>query len=681
MMVKIFFCHHENDARYCNELSKHLRLAERNQRVELWSRRLVQAGQDFRKVVDEKLEQASLILVLMSADLIACDYCWGVEVSAALQRHRAGRARLIPVIVRACDWKACFSELRQVPAAGTPLVTDSAKIDDARFLEAATEIMNAVRAFTDESTDKVTDVTSMADIITELRRLEEQSQSSVVEATEGLLRLSAGLRYLEPSSSAIFFADHSAMARAIPENALAPLKRVYVNIYNDINAPFHSASSQAALQGAEDINRRARAYCATVSMKPGDYVKPTVRLVSELGSGGMGSVWLAENMTLSTYVAVKLMMADHLENAELRQRFKQEAQILARIQSPHVVQVLDYGETAAGVPYILMELLDGETLGSRLKALGPLPLPDVVQVVTQVASALSQAHSFGIVHRDLKPDNIFLIRVGGELFVKVIDFGIAKLPQADLQKVLTATGQLIGTHNYMPPEQMFNSRHVDHRTDVWALAAVAYEALTGRRPFQGKSFAEVVLATDRGIFTKPTALQPGLPDAIDTWAERALKRDPAARFGTVREAADAFKEAVRTGSLATTAPPVPEAQPVMLPSLVRIVVPEPSTPPPRIERPLHQDEGQIAPTLVSGERHAPSALAVARREGKREGRSEGRVEEAARAVLTVFRARGIVVQDAARDRILAEKDPGRLERWLEKAATAPSVNEVLNEPI
>jgi serine/threonine protein kinase/O-acetyl-ADP-ribose deacetylase (regulator of RNase III) len=605
MTVKVFFCHHENDARYCDELAKHLRFAERSQQVELWNRRRVQAGQDVRRVVDEKLEQASLIVVLMSVDLLDCDYCWGVEVSAALQRHRAGRARVIPVIVRACDWRACFAELQQVPASGSPLVTDTAKIEDARFLEAATEIMGAVRALEGEPTDSAASVTKVADITLELRRLEEQSYSSAAEATEGLLRLSAGLRYMEPSSATSFFVDENAMTRVIPEDALAPMRRAYARAYSSAEAPAYPASPRAERPGMGHNDRPVDVLRSAASPSPGDYVKPTVRLVSKVGAGGMGSVWQAENLTLGTPVAVKLMTPHHLHDQGLRQRFKQEAYILARIQSPHVVQVLDYGETDAGVPYILMELLDGETLGSRLQTLGPMPLADVLRIVTQLASALSQAHTFGVVHRDLKPENIFLIQVGGELFVKVIDFGIAKLPPADLHNVLTITGQMLGTPSYMSPEAMVSSKDVDQRADVWALAAIAYEAMTGRRPFQGKSFGEVILATHAGVFTKPTALQPGLPESIDAWAERALKRDPAARFGSVREAADAFRDAVH-GTVhgvppAHSAPFIPQAEPAAPPPPARTNTPAPTAFRARASGPLNPDVPAAEPTLLSSD--------------------------------------------------------------------------------
>jgi len=286
-------------------------------------------------------------------------------------------------------------------------------------------------------------------------------------------------------------------------------------------------------------------------MSPGDHVTPAVRLVSRIGEGGMGSVWVAEDLAAGGPVAVKTLSPRHLRDPELRQRFKQEAHILARIESPHVVEVLEYGETDSGVPYIVMELLHGETLGSRLQRLGPLPLADVVRIVGQAALALDRAHQFGIVHRDLKPENLFLTQVAGGLFVKVIDFGIAKLPVADLRNVLTLTGQIIGTPNYMSPEAMMDSRAVDHRSDTWALAAVAYEALTGRRPFDARSFGEQMLIVNAAVFKKPTTLRPELPEPLDAWVERALKRDPAARFSSVREAAFALEEAARTATFTT----------------------------------------------------------------------------------------------------------------------------------
>jgi serine/threonine protein kinase/O-acetyl-ADP-ribose deacetylase (regulator of RNase III) len=279
-------------------------------------------------------------------------------------------------------------------------------------------------------------------------------------------------------------------------------------------------------------------------MRSGDYVTPTIKLVQHLGSGAMGSVWVAEHLALGTQVAVKLMMPAYAEDAEFVERFQQEARAAARIRSPHVVQMLDSGVTGGGAPYMVMELLEGETLGARVRRIGPLPLGEVVRIVVQAANALGRAHQLGIVHRDIKPENLFLLEVGGEPFVKVLDFGVAKQPPGTL-RIMTETGRMMGTPLYMSPEQLVSAKHVDHRTDVWALAAVAYEALTARQPFQGESLGAQVLAVHTGGFLKPSAIRPGLPEAVDAWATRALQKDPDARFGSARELADALEEAAR----------------------------------------------------------------------------------------------------------------------------------------
>ena len=144
MTVKLFFCHHQADAPFCDELAKHLRPAERAQKIKMWHRRQVGPGQDIQKMVHEKLEQADLILILMSADLLGCDYCWGVEVAAAMQRHHAGRARTVPVIVRACAWRTCFPQLRPIHADASSLIGESSILKDDRLFAAAQEILGVV---------------------------------------------------------------------------------------------------------------------------------------------------------------------------------------------------------------------------------------------------------------------------------------------------------------------------------------------------------------------------------------------------------------------------------------------------------------------------------------------------------------------------------------------------------
>jgi serine/threonine-protein kinase len=173
-------------------------------------------------------------------------------------------------------------------------------------------------------------------------------------------------------------------------------------------------------------------------MQTGQHVTPTIKLVRPLeDQGAMGSVWVAEHIALGTRVAVKFMAPSYADDERSILRFQQEAQAAARIQSPHVTTVFDHGITAEGQPYIVMELLEGETLQKRITRGGPMPIEEIVRLVRQTARGLGSAHRLGIVHRDIKPANLFLIDVEGEPFVKVLDFGIAKQVQAGLGATLT----------------------------------------------------------------------------------------------------------------------------------------------------------------------------------------------------------------------------------------------------
>ncbi|WP_437963400.1 serine/threonine-protein kinase [Sorangium sp. So ce260] len=281
-------------------------------------------------------------------------------------------------------------------------------------------------------------------------------------------------------------------------------------------------------------------------MNPGQQVTGTLRLARELGKGAMGSVWVADHLALGTQVAVKFMSPAYADQSGFVERFRREAMAAAQIKSPHVAQVFDHGVTHEGVPYIVMELLEGEDLKSRIQRLGALPPVEVTGIVAQTAKALGRAHQLGIVHRDIKPDNIFLLDVEGELFVKVVDFGVAKrvqgAPQGDLG--MTSTGSVLGTPLYMSPEQLLSAKHVDFRADLWGLAVVAYHALTGQVPFRGETLGALSVVLHTGIFTPPSALRPELSPAIDAWMKRALALDPAARFGSARQMAEALEHAV-----------------------------------------------------------------------------------------------------------------------------------------
>ena len=210
------------------------------------------------------------------------------------------------------------------------------------------------------------------------------------------------------------------------------------------------------------------------------------RLLSQIGRGGMGAVWKAEHLDLRAPVAIKLMDPTLAAGLEASRRFLREAQSAAALRSPHVVQILDYGvDEATRIPFIAMELMEGESLAARLQRVQRLSPAEAARIVTHVARALTRAHEAGIVHRDLKPDNIFLVRNEDEEIAKVLDFGIAKSTAPTLAgHPATQTGSVLGTPYYMSPEQISGSRQVDYRTDLWAVAVIAYECLSGRRPFQ-----------------------------------------------------------------------------------------------------------------------------------------------------------------------------------------------------
>ena len=267
-----------------------------------------------------------------------------------------------------------------------------------------------------------------------------------------------------------------------------------------------------------------------------------VRLKRLLGQGGMGSVWVGEHAALETEVAIKFMSADIATEPEAVARFKREATAAAQLRSPHVVQVFDHGVTRYGLPFIVMELLEGEDVGKRVGRLGQLPVVEVCAIVTQACKALGKAHARGIVHRDIKPDNIFLLDSDGEIFVKLLDFGIAKRVD-DAALNMTGTGTMVGTPYFMSPEQVMSAKDADYRADLWSLAVVAYNALTGRVPFFAETLGALCIAIHSGHHELVTRDRPDLPPALDAWFQRALARDPAARFGSAKELAETFARA------------------------------------------------------------------------------------------------------------------------------------------
>ncbi len=293
----------------------------------------------------------------------------------------------------------------------------------------------------------------------------------------------------------------------------------------------------------------------------GSWITPVVRLTRPLRRGGMGAVWLAHHTTLETDVVVKFLASSYCSDKPSRERFAREATAAASVKSPHVVQTLDHGVTDEGVPFIVMEHLEGEDLGEVLQR-GVLTPLQVASVVEQVARALDAAHKKGVIHRDVKPANIFLTDVGArDPFVKLLDFGVAKSMR---EHTLTASGELLGTPVYMSPEQI-TGEQFDARSDLWSLGIVAFRCLAGRRPFQAESVAAVAYQIVHTAMPAPSSLAPDIPPAVDSWFARSCAREPAKRFSSAREMANALwaaLEITRTSnwSGATPAPSFLEPQ-------------------------------------------------------------------------------------------------------------------------
>jgi serine/threonine protein kinase len=278
---------------------------------------------------------------------------------------------------------------------------------------------------------------------------------------------------------------------------------------------------------------------------PGLMITDALRLDRHLADGGMSSLWLADDLELGTRVVVKFPMPQAGHTREIIDRFRREAAVTARITNAHVVRVYRFIEHVPGldppVPCLVLELLEGEDLESRLRRLGTLSVDETVEIVDQVASALLSAHAQGIIHRDVKPDNIFVDSSGERCRVKLLDFGVARLHDAPIR--LTAAGMAVGTPMFMSPEQLLDPVGADARCDVWSLAVVAYTCLTGRPPLQGGSFGEICVGLQKCEFEPPSRRRPALPESIDRFFARALNRRIDERPGTPAELSALLREA------------------------------------------------------------------------------------------------------------------------------------------
>ena len=260
------------------------------------------------------------------------------------------------------------------------------------------------------------------------------------------------------------------------------------------------------------------------------------RIVSPLGEGGMADVYKAYQASIDRYVAIKVLPQYHSRNREFLERFKQEAQVLAKLQHPFVVPILDFGE-ADGYTYLVMTFIKGGILNDWLTG-DPLPLSRVSKIISQVGSALEYAHSLGLVHRDIKPSNILIDDHGNCLLT---DFGIAKILESSSE--LTRTGGILGTPVYMSPEQGLGEK-IEHKTDIYSLGVVLYEMVTGRAPFQAETPFAVIYKHIHDPLPPPSSINPGTPEGVERVILKALAKDPKDRFENVISMVDALTAAI-----------------------------------------------------------------------------------------------------------------------------------------
>jgi serine/threonine-protein kinase len=270
----------------------------------------------------------------------------------------------------------------------------------------------------------------------------------------------------------------------------------------------------------------------------GELVGEKYRILRVIAEGGMGVVYEAQHAVVKRRFAVKFLRTDLADRRDLLTRFHREAQAAGALESENIAAAIDFGIIPDGTPYIVMEHLVGESLGSLLAREGCLPVERAVDLCLQACRGMQAAHAAGIVHRDLKPENLFLCRrEDGTDLVKVLDFGIAKLEQIELNSAATRTGTILGTPAYMSPEQARGDKSIDHRTDVYGLAAILFEMLSGKKPHPGDSHNAIL----HHIATQPAvslpSVQPDLPAPLVDIVERALSCNRDQRHASVEELA------------------------------------------------------------------------------------------------------------------------------------------------
>jgi serine/threonine protein kinase len=293
----------------------------------------------------------------------------------------------------------------------------------------------------------------------------------------------------------------------------------------------------------------------------GQVIDGKYRVERLVGQGGMGSVYAGTHIHIGRRVALKVLHLSAGPEMEVVKRFEREAQAAARIGNDHILDVIDFGSLPDGSRYIVCEFLDGETLASRMERQRQLTPDEVIPIARQLLNGLSAAHEAGVVHRDLKPDNIFLLRhkAGWADFVKIIDFGISKFQAVSGDESgmrMTATGVVMGTPFYLSPEQARGTHDADHRSDIYAVGVIMYEAVTGQLPFKAQNFNDLIFKIVLESPAPAHEVSPNIDPTFSNIIMKAMARDPADRFQTAAELSEVLGSWARSAGLSITGPNV-----------------------------------------------------------------------------------------------------------------------------
>jgi tRNA A-37 threonylcarbamoyl transferase component Bud32 len=498
--IEIFFSYHHEDERLRDKLERHLSPLKREGQITNWHDRKISPGWEVAQEINVHLNTAQVILLLISASFMHSDYCYGIEIKRAMERHTAGEARVIPVILRPVDWRgAPFGRLQALPT-GTKSVVEW-RIQDKAFENIAKGIRTAVEELRTKHR-----VTPTLPIL--------QKDSIVVYVAEDIQKAVEELR-VEDTGSPSSLTLQKVSSIAAGEGDGTPKAAEDTHAEDNVISPSSTSSDSYIVH-----ENRESTMTDHVGQHLGNY-----RLIKLIGQGGFADIYLGEHVHLSRRAAIKVLRTRLTEGDA--QKFQEEAKIIAGLEHRNIVKVLEFG-FADNNPFFVMDFAPYGSLrypkGTRL------PPVTIVPYVKQVAVALQYAHERRVIHRDVKPENLLL---GANNEVLLSDFGVAVVESTRSR----GPQDIAGTVAYMAPEQLNNNPH--SASDQYALGVVVYEWLSGNCPFKG-SFQAIA---NQHMSTPPPKI-PGVSSEIEEVVMKALAKKPEERYAKVREFASALELAI-----------------------------------------------------------------------------------------------------------------------------------------